>query len=68
MDAGVDTGPIVAQAAVEVRENDTEESLHERIKGVERRLVVDTVHALVTRGWAIEGRTVRLGPPEGEKP
>ena len=68
VDAGVDTGPIVAQAAVEVRENDTEESLHERIKGVERRLVVDTVHALVTRGWAIEGRTVRLGPPEGEKP
>ncbi len=67
VDVGVDTGPIVAQAAVDVRENDNEESLHERIKGVERRLVVDTIHALVTRGWTIEGRTVRLGPPEGDK-
>jgi len=68
VDVGVDTGPIVAQAAVDVRENDTEESLHERIKGVERRLVVDTIREMATRGWTIEGRTVRLGPPEGEKP
>ena len=37
VDAGVDTGPIVAQVAVPVEEGDDEASLHERIKAVERR-------------------------------
>ena len=35
--ADLDAGPIVAQAAVEVRPDDTEESLHERVKVAERR-------------------------------
>ncbi len=61
VDDGVDTGPIVAQATVEVLPDDTEETLHERIKTVERALVVDTVHALVTGGWSVEGRRVLLG-------
>ncbi len=61
VDEGVDTGPIVAQATVSVLPDDTEETLHERIKAVERALVVDTVHALVTRGWTVEGRRVLLG-------
>jgi phosphoribosylglycinamide formyltransferase 1 len=46
----VDAGPILAQAAVEVRPDDTVESLHERIKAVERRLYVDTVRQIVERG------------------
>jgi phosphoribosylglycinamide formyltransferase 1 len=46
----VDAGPILAQEAVEVRADDTVESLHERIKAVERRLYVDTVRAIVERG------------------
>jgi phosphoribosylglycinamide formyltransferase 1 len=66
VDAGVDTGPIIAQSPVMIAENDTEETLHERIKVVERELVVDTVRALVTRGWVIEGRTVRFGQAEGK--
>ena len=50
VDAGVDTGPILAQQAVEVRDSDDEETLHERIKTVERRLLVDVLAALATRG------------------
>ena len=46
----VDAGPILAQEAVEVRPDDTVESLHERIKAVERRLYVDTVREIVERG------------------
>lgn len=49
-DAGVDTGPIIAQAAVEVRDGDTEESLHERIKVQERRLLLQTLAAFAADG------------------
>jgi len=47
-DAGVDTGPIIAQEAVSVLPDDTEETLHERIKVVERRLLVQTLADLAT--------------------
>ncbi|ORC20243.1 phosphoribosylglycinamide formyltransferase [Rothia nasimurium] len=43
VDSGVDTGPILAQAAVEVLDGDTEETLHERIKIRERALLVQTI-------------------------
>ncbi|TJY72499.1 phosphoribosylglycinamide formyltransferase [Arthrobacter sp. CAU 1506] len=46
VDSGVDTGPILAQAAVPVLDDDTEESLHERIKVEERRLLVETLAKL----------------------
>lgn len=59
VDAGVDTGVIVAQEAVPVLDDDSVASLHERIKGVERRLLLDTVHALATRRWEVERRKVR---------
>jgi phosphoribosylglycinamide formyltransferase-1 len=45
-DAGVDTGPIIAQEAVAVEADDDEESLHERIKVVERRLLIDVLRRL----------------------
>jgi phosphoribosylglycinamide formyltransferase-1 len=48
VDAGVDTGPILAQRQVAVRPGDTESSLHERIKQAERELLVQTVAALAT--------------------
>lgn len=48
VDAGVDTGPILAQAAVEVREHDDAASLHERIKVQERRLLVETLSAVAS--------------------
>ena len=55
VDAGVDTGPILAQQAVEVYAGDDEETLHERIKTVERRLLVDVLAALATRGVTWSG-------------
>jgi len=47
VDAGVDTGVIIAQEEVEITPSDTEESLHERIKIVERRLYVATLQQLL---------------------
>jgi phosphoribosylglycinamide formyltransferase-1 len=61
VDAGVDTGPIVAQAAVPVLDDDTVESLHERIKVEERRMLVDAVGRIAREGFRVEGRQVRFG-------
>ena len=47
VDAGVDTGPVIAQEKVLVHDGDTEESLHERIKIVERGLIVATLASLL---------------------
>ncbi|MFC4032871.1 phosphoribosylglycinamide formyltransferase [Streptomyces polygonati] len=60
VDDGVDTGPVIAQGVVEVRPDDTEEALHERIKEVERQLLVDVVGRLSRDGYRIEGRKVRV--------
>lgn len=63
VDDGVDTGPIIAQGVVEVRDEDDADdgaALHERIKEVERRLLVDVVGRLSRDGYRIEGRKVRL--------
>ena len=46
----VDAGPILAQAAVPVLPGDDEETLHERIKDVERTLYPDTIKAILQRG------------------
>ena len=61
LDSGVDTGPIVAQRAVEVLDGDDEASLHERIKVVERSLLVDVVGRAVREGLTIAGRRVTFG-------
>ncbi len=61
VDEGVDTGPILAQTAVQVRDDDTRATLHGRIKDVERGLVVSTVGTMVRSGWTVDGRITRLG-------
>jgi len=61
VDAGVDSGPIVAQRAIDVRADDDEASLHERIKSVERELLVDAVGRMCRHGWSVNGRKVLLG-------
>ena len=61
VDAGVDTGPIVAQVPVEVAEDDDVDSLHERIKTAERAMLVDSVGRIAREGITVEGRRVRIG-------
>ncbi len=61
VDAGTDTGPILAQQAVSVLDNDDEATLHERIKVIERQLLVDVLEALAIRGVTWTGRKANLG-------
>ena len=58
VDEGVDTGPIIDQRPVAVEDDDNEASLHERIKVVERELLVDVVRRLATHNVHISGRKV----------
>jgi phosphoribosylglycinamide formyltransferase-1 len=60
VDAGVDTGPVLAQAPVPVEPGDDESSLHERIKIEERRMLVEVVAALAREGATVTGREVTI--------
>ena len=60
VDEGVDTGPVVAQAAVPVLDDDDEAALQARIQDVERPLYVDAIGRLARGGWTVEGRSVRF--------
>jgi len=61
VDDGVDTGPIIAQRAVPVLDGDDEVAVRERIKTVERELLVDVVGGMAREGWLSTGRKVRIG-------
>jgi phosphoribosylglycinamide formyltransferase-1 len=62
VDAGVDSGPIIAQTTVPVQDDDDVETLHERIKVAERALLVTTVGRMAREGWTLTGgRKVRIG-------
>jgi phosphoribosylglycinamide formyltransferase-1 len=60
VDSGVDTGPIVAQAAVPVLDGDDEATLHERIKVAERAMLVDAVGRMAREGFTVTGRRVTI--------
>ena len=60
VDEGVDTGPVLAQAVVAVHEGDDVEALHERIKAVERPLLVEVVGRMARDGWSVHGRKVTI--------
>ncbi len=60
VDAGVDTGPIVAQEAVPVLDDDSVETLHERIKVAERQMLVENVGRMAREGFTINNRKVRF--------
>lgn len=58
-----DTGPIILQEAVPVREDDTPDSLAARVQEVERRLVPEAIRLFAAGRLAINGRKVRIRPP-----
>lgn len=60
VDGGVDSGPIIDQRPVPVAEDDTEETLHERIKQAERDMLVDVIGRMARNGWTVENRRVRI--------
>ena len=60
VDGGVDTGPILAQEAVPVEPGESTADLHERIKTVERRLLVDVLARLARGGCTVDGRKVSI--------
>jgi phosphoribosylglycinamide formyltransferase 1 len=62
VDEGVDAGPVLAQQAVDVRDDDDEATLHERIKVAERALLVGTVGRMAREGWSVrDDRKARIG-------
>lgn len=61
IDRGIDTGPIVAQTTVPVRDDDTPEALHRRIQEAEHRLYPEAVAALLRGEVRVEGRRA-FGP------
>jgi len=60
VDDGIDTGPIIAQRAVPVLDNDDEAALHERIKVAEREMLVESIGRMAREGWTITGRKVTI--------
>ena len=64
VDSGVDTGPILAQERVAVLPDDTQDSLHDRIKLVERELLAGVITEIADGAIELAGRTIARGRPE----
>ena len=64
----VDAGPILAQRAVDVLATDTEDSLHERIKVVERTLYVATLADILERGYVLAPASSAGTPRSDDRP
>ena len=61
VDGGTDTGPIIVQKAVPVREDDTPETLHARIQVEEHKAFPEALALLAAGRLSVEGRRVRIG-------
>jgi phosphoribosylglycinamide formyltransferase-1 len=68
----LDAGPIIAQRAVDVHDDDSEESLSQRILTAEHRIYPEAVQRVLHTRWVVEGRRVcfidHLAPPLNEGP
>src|SRR5690606_34469341 len=62
IDEGVDTGPIIRQARVRIRPGEAEDDLHERIKQVERPLLIDVVRDIAEGRISLD-EIARTGNP-----
>jgi phosphoribosylglycinamide formyltransferase-1 len=60
VDEEVDRGPIIFQEALVIRPDDTEESLHERVKLIERRLYPQAIRLFASERLKVEGRRVHI--------
>jgi len=60
VDEGVDTGPIVLQAAVPVRQDDTEATLSDRILAEEHRIYPEAIRLFAEGRLRLEDRRVRI--------
>ncbi|EQD57946.1 protein containing Formyl transferase, partial [mine drainage metagenome] len=60
VDTGIDTGPIIAQAIVQVSETETPESLSEKVKLIEKPLLVNTISRILYDPFSIDGKRVRF--------
>nr|WP_272902556.1 phosphoribosylglycinamide formyltransferase [Brevibacterium daeguense] len=58
VDSGVDTGPVIAQFPVAIEDDDTEDTLHERIREIERRRIVELLEHLALHSLTVDGRRV----------
>ena len=67
VDEGLDSGPIVLQRAVEVRQGDDETSLSARILEAEHRLYPEALGMLLSRVWRLEGRRLIVGKTAAEE-
>ncbi len=67
VDASLDGGPIVAQRAVDVREDDTLETLEARVHDAEHALYPEAVHLFVTRPWSLAGRRLLFDSTEAAR-
>ncbi len=63
VDSGVDTGPIIFQAALDIAPNDTAKSLHQRIQVLEHQLLPRAAKLLAQGRLHVEQRRVRIVPP-----
>jgi len=60
VDEGIDTGPIILQEAEKVRDDDSEESLHQRLHEIEHRIYPKAIKLFIEDKLVIEGRKVKL--------
>lgn len=66
VDEGMDTGPIIIQAAVPVFQDDTEETLSERILRFEHKIYPEAIRLFSEGRIEVEGRMVRINPPHAD--
>jgi phosphoribosylglycinamide formyltransferase-1 len=66
VDEGMDTGPIIIQAAVPVFQDDTEETLSERILRLEHKIYPEAIRLFSEGRIEVEGRMVRINPPHAD--